>query len=369
MNKITESRAGYILIFSLLMLATLSAIATYIMTRGSIYIPFMKTVQEREKALLIAHGGIEVAIAQLSRMYTQEDIEKNGNKIANKKNSPPSPETQKGSPEKQFLLNFLPTINRWQEYNLHENVDGIDGRIRICITCEEGKININNIYDYQKKQFYGKGQPEKNWEAIMQELCQNIERIQGSKNLFGALETFLKKREYKLLDVTELLHVKEFELFRDYQFYAPPESSRNNDQKNLYLTDIFTIDSFKRTVNPWFFSNALLTLLSLPEAQVGDVEARITSAPQWLENFHQPKSWKNDWQTLLQPIYQKNLASLPKNIESIFDTSTNPRIFSVISEGKVGTVTKQLFALIERTKHTYKDKTRYDVKIKKLYWL
>jgi hypothetical protein len=236
--------------------------------------------------------------------------------------------------------------------------------------CEEGKININNIYDYKNKKFYGQGQPQGDWAAILEELCKQIERAQGGSGLFKALESFLKNRSYKVLDVTELLLIPEFNIFRGHQFYEPPTRTTTKEEKKfIYLTDIFTVESGKKTINPWFFSAALLELLSLPPVQYADKEERTENVKTWLKDFRLAKSWKTDWTLLLQPMYQKDLLSLPKNIESIFDTSANPRIFSVISEGQAGTVTKQLFAILEQTKHAYKNKIRYNVRLKKLYWL
>jgi hypothetical protein len=358
-----KQNAGFILIFSLLMLATITAIVTYVYVRGSVYVPMIRTMIDREKAKMVALGGVQVAMAQLVRPYKEEEIKKEGKPVAGE---------QGLKEEKFFLTNFLPTMNRWQEYELKEEMDGIDSQLRICLMSEEGKININQIYDYEKKQFRGKGQQTGDWEKILQDLFKQVERIQGGKDLLKALETFLKKREYTVHDVTELLHIKEFEIFRSQQRYAPPEpkKSENKDQKErVYLTDIFTVDSGKRTVNPFFFSDSLSALLSLPRAGYGDNKERVARIQEGLQKLKQPIVWKNDWSSLLKPIYQKELQSLPKDIESVFDTSTTPRIFSVISQARVASTMQQLFVILERTKKMSKGKASYVVNIKKLYWL
>lgn len=362
-----SSPPGYILIVSLLMLATLTTIATYIMTRGSIYVPFMRTIQEREKAIVLARGGIEIARAQLSYVYDQEESEKSE---TSKPGETKKPSINQQIDDQLFLMDFIPTINRWQYFGLTEQNDGIDGSIRICTMCEEGKINLNTIYDYKKKQFIGKGQQTGDWDAFMQEICKKIEQAEGGTDVFKALSSFLKKRTYKLIDVTELLHIPAFSVFKARQRYQPPSLQHTPDSKApLYLADIFTVDSHKKTINPWVFSNALAILLELPTVHADDTVKRLESVEEWFKEFRQPKTWKTDWTALLQPMYQKDLSHLPKNIEVLFDTSTNPRIFSVISEAQVGTVTRQLYALLERTKRTHHNKTQYNVQIKKLYWL
>lgn len=53
----------------------------------------------------------------------------------------------------KFLEAFFPSLHQWQTFKLKEGVEGIDATIRICLSCEEGKINLNNIYDFKEKKF------------------------------------------------------------------------------------------------------------------------------------------------------------------------------------------------------------------------
>ena len=55
------------------------------------------------------------------------------------------------------MSRILPTLNRWQEFDLKEKVDGVDGQIKVCLMCEEGKINLNRIIDFEKGTFDGDG--------------------------------------------------------------------------------------------------------------------------------------------------------------------------------------------------------------------
>jgi hypothetical protein len=387
---------GYILVFSMLTLAGLTAMATYLVTRTAVYAPFVRTIIDREKAKLVALGGVQVAMAQLARTAMQDEsqsqiqgqsqssTESQGSGAAASTQASGQPEKAAGGAfeEKFFLTHFLPVINRWQEYQLKEEIEGIDSTLRICLMCEEGKININQIYNYAQKQFYGKGQPAGDWEKILQELFKNIERIQGGKDLFKAFESFLKKQEYKLIDVTQLLLIPEFEVFRRHQFYNPPSlknKSANTGAHELgdnpeggthvYLTDIFTVESGKKTVNPWVFSAGIAELLQLKNISEQGKKELTEQVQELLKSLNKAIVWKNDWTTLLKPIYQKELQSLPKGIESVFDTSTTPRIFSVISQARVGSTMQKLFVILERTKKVNKGKTNYAVSIKKLYWL
>src|SRR6266478_6362953 len=66
--KMGVNRSGYIMIFTLLIVGAVMMIVTYVGHRGSFYLPFSHMLFAREKAEMLAFGGIQVAIAQLSQV-------------------------------------------------------------------------------------------------------------------------------------------------------------------------------------------------------------------------------------------------------------------------------------------------------------
>lgn len=72
---------------------------------------------------------------------------------------------------------------------------------------------------------------------------------------------------------------------------------------------------------------------------------------------------------MLQPMYGKELRTLPKNIDSMLSTTFDPHFFSVRVHGKVGEVTQRLYAILERVKRSQGKEIVYDVFVRKLYWL
>ena len=60
---------------------------------------------------------------------------------------------EQSSEGKQLLKAILPVINRPQSFALKQAVDGINGTITIVLGSEEGKININKLYDFDKHKF------------------------------------------------------------------------------------------------------------------------------------------------------------------------------------------------------------------------
>lgn len=357
MEQINKSvRDGYIMIFTLLVVAAAMVVVTYVGHRGSFYMPFSSMILAREKAKQLALGGVQVGIAQLAKIAKKE--EDKGGKEDGK-------EAQESNiQEKDFLRRILPVLNRWQISNLVEAIDGIDAQLRVCIMCEDGKINLNRIIDFEKHVF--RGDEKSGWKAIMQELCKIIEQATKSEGLFTAFEKIVKESTHEFNDATELITHKAFQSFQDTLFYHPPTLDQ---QPVLYLTDIFTVWSRSDKLEPWLFSDSINGLFGLPRVEVDDVKKRTEQVESWIKNFKTRSNWQQDWQTLLMPIYGKELRTLPKNIDSVLKPTFVPQYFSVLVEAKVDEVTQRLYAIVNRIDNSRGNNIEYTIEIIKLYWL
>ncbi len=363
-----EHPSGYILLLTLMIIAISVVLVTYIANKGTIFVPFARTIIEREKAKMLAVGGIQLAISQLLHIEKAEakkaqEPAKDAKQEAGEKNE--------GEEAQQLLKNILPTINRWQIVELKQEVDGLDGEISICISCEEGKIDINQLYDFEKHKFINEGQPTGDRKQATKELFTRIQKLVGGERMFEAFEKFLKERHYKLNDVTELLTLKEFEVFKQHIFYEPPMpgDKGKKEKRPLYLTDIFTVWSDKQTIEPWLMADSLNGVLDLSRAQPDDTQERERMADEWLKKFKIDAKWQNDWNTILAPLYKKDFASLPKVIASMLSTKFEPIIFSVLSYAKIGAVTQRIFAVIEKYELPQNNDSSSEIRIKKVYWL
>jgi len=350
------------MILTLLIVGAAMVVVTYIGHRGSYYLPFSHMIFEREKAKMLAMSGVQVAIAQLAKSPEGKDQQKKED--TKEENGAGKQAKAADSPEKEFLLRILPTLNRWQHFDLREDVDGVDGRISVCLMCEEGKINLNNIIDFKKGAF--KGTEKAGWKLIMQEICKAIDRIAKTGDLFAAFEKIIKESKVPFNDATELITSKEFSAFKDSLFYQPPAAKK---QDTIYLTDIFTVWSSSDKLEPWLFSDSINGLFGLPRVEVDDIKKRKEQVEGWVKNFKPRSNWQQDWQTILMPVYAKELRTLPKNIDSKLSTTFDPHYFSVLVHGKVGEITQIVYAILERNKQSQGENIEYDVTIKKLYWI
>lgn len=358
MKHIKKSCDGYIMIFTLLIVGAAMMVVTYVGHRGSFYLPFSQMVLAREKAKMLALSGVQVAIAQLSYVAKKDES------VSQPKEGQKDSAGGKQSQEQDLLSRILPTLNRWQQFDLTQEVDGVDGQIKVCLMCEEGKINLNRIIDFKKGAF--KGSEQSGWKAIMQELCKTIEKMSKTTDLFPAFEKLIKDLKFKFNDATELITRKEFAPFKDILFYQPPTGKK---QETIYLTDIFTVWSSSDKIEPWLFSDSINGVLGLPRVEVDDIKKRKEQSATWMKNFKERANWQQDWKTMLMPVYGKELRTLPKNIDSMLSTNFAPRFFSVLVHGKVDEVTQCVYAILERNKSSQGDNIEYDVVIKKLYWV
>src|SRR5689334_14735667 len=172
--------------------------------------PYARLAHERAVARQLALGGIEWARTILARPRKEE-----------KKKGKEGAEKQTLSPDMQDLLMLFPAINRWQNFELKKESDGIDATIRICISSEEGKINLNSVWDFKQKKFKD-SPPQGSTEKIIQELSVKLETFQV-KGFREGVSQFLKKQKGPLSDITQLLEDEYFKKnFQETLFYAPP---------------------------------------------------------------------------------------------------------------------------------------------------
>jgi hypothetical protein len=352
------------MIFTLLVVAAAMTVVTYVVHRSTLYVPFAHMISAREKAKMVALGGIEVAIAQLCKVSEKEKQQekKEGEKAA--------AQAESAKEEKDLLRTILPSLNRWQVFELKEDVDGIDGQLNVCMMSEEGKINLNRIIDFEKGVLLSDKQGD--WKVVMEEIFKIIEKTTKTTDMFKAFEKIVKDRKNEFNDATELITNKEFNYFKDFLFYEPPAERKEKTEKKeqpLYLTDIFTVWSSSDKIEPWLFSESINNIAGFTKIESGDVKKRKEQIEGWLKNFKPKANWEQDWKTTLMPIYGKELRTLPKNIDSLLSVTFAPRFFSVLVHGKVGDITQRLYAILERNKRSQEGDAQYDVTIKKLYWL
>jgi hypothetical protein len=379
MNTNTTTRSGYILVMAL-MIISLVVLITGIMTNiGDSYVPYMHAMAQRDKARLLALGGIACAQSQLGMSVEVDDpgsakatpggAKKEGTQQAEgQKQKAPTLDQEATS----LLKNLLPIINTWQTVPLTLEKEGIDGIIQFRIACEDGKLNINELFDFNTKKFKDEKKGDQSIKAILTTLLAPVEKRMKTPELVSALESMLAKRGYPLNDVTELLTNTSFAGFKHAQLPSfEPHNKKSADTPPFALTDLFTTHTNRMTIEPWLMSEAVRRIYGIPEQgekkeHKKDAQEKITEL---LKKFKTAADWNKDWDERLQPFYGIPFKQLPKQSSLLFAKSFDPRIFSVIVQATVGDSTQRLYAILERIKKSQDTKTQYDIYIRTFYWI
>lgn len=365
--KTHTTQAGYILVMALMIIALVVLITGVMTDVGDSYVPYMSAMEQRQQARLLAVGGIACAQSQLGRIVEPE-AKKNepGEKKAPEKK--PTPELEATT----LLKDLLPILNSWQTVELKYERDGLDGMIQFLIACEDGKLNINELFDFKAKKFKDEKKGDQSVKALLTLLLSSVEKRMKTPELVATLETILAKRGYPLNDVTELLTNAGCAGFKHFQFIAPPskgtiKSADTEKTQPFALTDLFTTHTNHMTIEPWLLSDAARRSYAIPSATTAADKKEVLG--ELLKKFKLQADWTKDWDERLKPWYNVQFNQLPKGTTQFFAKTFEPRIFSVIVQATVGDSTQRLYAILERIKKSQDTKTLYDVAIRTFYWI
>lgn len=358
MNK--KNHQGYILIATMLILAVSTIIITGLIYRSNSVAPFTQSILDREKAAFLAQSGLSYvqALATFQPHVEDKDTE---TKKKNDKEKQPDREI------KAIIFNLLPLLNKWTKYNLKESVDGIDGTLYVYIASEEGKINLNKVYDFNKKNFIAGGQASSTYiddpKKVVMAACQLLEKTYKTNDLFEKLEKFLKNFDGPFNDISDLLLVPGFELFHDTIFPDP----LHDTEKQLYLGDIFTVIGNKTKLNPWFLSRALKQLCGIKE-QDEEFDKENKKLGELVKQFSRTvPDWEKEWKKIFAQRYKKTVQQLTKGVVSLFDLNCVPQFFTVISVGQFNNTSYSLIAFIEVIETRQNNQISYESRIKRWY--
>jgi hypothetical protein len=381
--KRVNARTGFILVMTLMMIALAMLMTSVMFDRGNTYVPYAQTIINRQKSIMLAYSGLAIVESQL--LATENKTEK----AAGEPNSPPKQPAKPTEEQEaqQLLRTILPHLNRWQTFNFTEEHDGIDAILKVCLMSEEGKLNINKIYDFKTKKFKDEAAQGGGFKTALTALCADLEKTIHAKDMFTALEQYLRKRDYLLNDVTELLTIKAFEPFKNNIYYQPPSDVKNKQKADpayvkdsgghgkgapgasCALTDIFTTTSSDAAVQPWVLSESLRALLHIPPSPANVDPKQSEMLAETVKQFKLKNQWQKDWDTSLKTLYGVEYARLPKTHNAILRPSGSLRYFSVLIHSTVGDATQQLYVILERIKKSQDTKTVYQIVIRSYYWL
>ena len=351
-------KPGYVLLLTVMLLGVMVAVVTRLFFRGSLQVSFDFAMIEREKAKQIALGGVQVAMSQLESLNVEESKEQ-------KEQAAKEPTKD---PAIEQIRNIVPLINQWQEIKLTQPNEGIDAILRICIASENGKFDINRMFNFKTHKFLNEGAAGGKGDAkkLLQTVFGLLKPFTNGKELFELFEKFLKQRQYKLNDVSELLEIPEFAKAFGQNVIADYEISLlKPDKRPLSLSDLFTVWAEQPGMQPWLLSDSVLGMFGMNRS-TNDIDKRKKIVDEITKDFKQGIQITQLWDGWLQKIYGKDSKSVSKEILEVLNPKFEPMVFSVLCYGTVGTITQKLCAIIEKRKPTEQNPIPFAVK--RLYW-
>jgi len=326
-----HKKEGYILFLLFGILSVCSVLISLYFSRVIIYRQLMQQLTAQQQAATINMSSI--ALAQTLIIPEQKENEDE----QNPKQAQPKAAEQI---DIKALMKLFPYFNKEKIHELTAATDGIQATLTLSVQSEQGKLNINSLYDLEKKKFVNEGQQQGDKKKLCVWLFNQIATITGKPNLLQPFEQYMKNRTYDLNDVTELLTIKEFsEQFCDNLFVTFTDTKT----KKLFLTDIFTVCSEQETITPLLLSPSWCLLLGLQPKQ--------TMTPEELQKFFASlkidSKWETDWNSSLQGFYQKDYKDLAQEIKSILTTRYEANIFSLLLKTKIGETNSTIFTIVK----------------------
>ncbi len=345
-------KRGYILVLATFIIASCILLISLVVNRVNAYRHMSVVWGDVQKARCLALGGIEIAMSQLQPLYAKKAAESEKKKEEGEAKPKKVSQEEKTAPARVLL----DVLNTWQTFTLKEKSEGIDGECKLYISSEEGKINLNGLYDFKKRQL---AESSKKIASFLTEGLRNtFERSrQKPVSFMRVFEGLFKNRSVPVNDATELVTVPVLHGVSETLFEAP-------DYKGIVITDLFTIFTPTATINPLLISKSLGQATGLAPSKNRDskVLEELSSLIQ-SPNIN----WEDAWNKVLAKVYGKEYRALPETFKNVFSARFEANLFSVVSYGKVGSITQKVCAIIEKNRDLSESGPPFICK--RLYWI
>ena len=376
-NDSPSLRSGSVLIFSLMVMGVVSLLTQQLVKSVAVGSFFSTTMVRREQAEMLALGGVNVAIAQLQKALMPKGKKLKGqaeapvkaegekpkegkeNKEADNKPSQAQADVAKKFPFDSFIREIVPHLGRWQTFMLTDDHDGIDAEMSICITCEQGKIPVTAVYDEKKADLTPAAK------ALLKPFVIKKKLAEGA--LAGKLTAFFKKRRHRITDVSAfaaLASEHHLPFWYDPIVSVPPGKKKQTSEqtRDIALQDLFTTWGKGSKISPLLLTDALCAVLKLRRPLGSDAHKRKGNIEEVAKKYAPSLTKGNEvvWKTV-QGLWEAK-PKLPKEFSSLFSPVIEPRIFSVLSCGRVAGVKQTTLAIIERVERDKKPAQEGDTK-------
>lgn len=331
-----KKKPGYMLVVIFSFLSLMAAIVMLLFYSVQSYKTRASLIAAKGKSMTFLSSCIAVVNATL---LEKEEKQNNAEEVP-----------QKNIDMKQVEWNNLfHLLNQKKSLSfLLQNKEQIE--VNFLISAEDGKININHLYDFKNKQFYKDARGDR--KVFCKWLFEAIGKKLKVEGLFESFESFVKTKKNPFYDVRELLEIKEFLKAFSERIVMTSEVSENE----LYLLDLFTVHTNSLFVNPALMSSSLSTVCGIKRKVKNDgkqdsmqnqKENSMKNVIDALyKNYGKTVKWETIWPQTLKFVYEKEFSEIPKEFSSLFASFLNIPILSVVMQITIEEVKKVMYAIL-----------------------
>lgn len=358
-------KPGYILFVVFAMLALCTTIVSLFVTQGLEHKRFLQSLMQRQSVTHFATSCLTLGQGFLT--FSKDDTNAVGqDAMAQKDNKSLKAADGESGFSRLLLERVLPVINKPQQFTIATENQNFNAQVELMLFCEDGKININTLYDVTNQKFFDEGVDKKDKKVFAEFLFTKLAEMTGKKSLMQPFVDFMKERKAPLNDVTELLAIKEFaDVFAGHIFYRHQDLKEAKETTNLgrsiYLTDLFTVASQQETVEPWLLSPSVCVLLGVEnQAKQASSEADKDFDTKILSGFTQKTDWAKTWDSTVKSLYKISYQQIPDQFRLMLTSEFQVNIFSLLIKVTVGDIVTQIFAILKQRQLPNRD-VFYDV--------
>lgn len=307
-------RRGFIMPLALILMALALALIARVALLVNAEKSHMRTSVLRTKAELLAQGAVPVVAALL----TGEKKKKTG-------------DTEKKVDAEPPLLGLCMYMNRWQRFQFTAERDGFSGEIAVYITAEPGKIDLNRLYDFEKKEYRSDGNFD--GKKFLEWLSERLESFTPERSFADIFDELVKKRKEPFTDVGELGAHTALARFARWPTQPQKEQKDGEEAKpQPALYDLFTVASpAALSLGVASESVAFLASMKSPAARTKDDGEKIHALAQSLEKPIDAAAWN----TVLAPLTGKEYTNIPRELAAAAHGVLKHPVVSVVIESIV----------------------------------
>jgi hypothetical protein len=402
-----HKRKGYILVTILAILGFVYFLYDRIVNATLLHTLYSKTYLAKKQANLLVFAGFSMALLKLISFedgsLVEQEAEEQLAGISTKTVVTTSVITHKDR-LKSFYFGLLPILNTWQKIVLTDEQDGINAEIFFCLTAEDGKLPLNEIFDTEAKLL------KPGYKELFADFkLKNVKTGEG--DLEKILEQSLAQGQHTFDDVTQISIKERLNFFYQPKNFAsaasgalPDKSSEINDKKHssetkkskasehniatqskktgtikleVNLADLFRwLNISDNKINPLLLTGSTEALLGISEENVdrqgkrflGIVRKMVdtidfswTPDKQLISSLFGKQSQDSEkgGDTSLQQTHVEGLDEAQKNdklpiLEKFFTKNMEPEFFSLLCLVRYNEISEQAIIIFRR--QTIKEK-------------